>query len=494
MSDVKLSALPTVTTITPGDKIPFTSAPGTTPVSKNITVDNLLGARGNLLTNSQWMAMSGSTLCEVTSGAAPVDDGANAALVNNLLSNGGFDSVTTGWTTTADSTIASVAGGKTGNCLEITRVGGSTQYFYAAVAVAVGKLYRLSFWVKSGTSGNEAFRAYYGSTDGLTSGTSSAAWVQYSIVFEATLANNTLYIHKDTATAGTMLFDSITLYEVTPGYVAADTLAPDTMSKTATLDVHRYWNAASANTYGYGTFLAKLTKGADTAEYLNFGTAINYRDCQGKVVTLGCYVYSVTATDNIKLSIHDGLTEVGLSSAHVGAGAITWVELTATLAAGATALTPRILCDGDTGDVAYISEPILLRGTSIGSGNYQPIPNEQILAAANIALTGYTATTSAVDAIINLEAASSGMIGKGAKAVLVKAYGKDSAVGDGVGFDVQSASTVEDGISIDTQVNNLRVQGQGWVKCDANGDIYFDHRGSGAAALTIDIKVIGVQT
>jgi len=87
-----------------------------------------------------------------------------------------------------------------------------------------------------------------------------------------------------------------------------------------------------------------------------------------------------------------------------------------------------------TGNVAYVSQPILVRGSSIGAGNYQPITKEQILTDANIALTGYTATTSAADGIINLEAASSGMIGKGVKAVLVKAYGKDSAAGDGVGF------------------------------------------------------------
>ena len=58
---------------------------------------------------------------------------------------------------------------------------------------------------------------------------------------------------------------------------------------------------------------------------------------------------------------------------------------------------------------------------------------------------------------------------------------------------VKGNSGVEDGISIDTQVNNIRGQGQGWVKTDANGDIYFDHRGSGAAALTVDIKIIGIE-
>jgi hypothetical protein len=311
------------------------------------------------------------------------------------------------------------------------------------------------------------------------------------LVFEAVATSCAIGIFCITI-GGDASFSDLTLYEVTPGYVAADAVAPDGTTKTSTLDLHQYWNCDSANTYGYGKYLMKSTKGADGAEYWNLGTTLDYRQCQGQPVAIGCWVYAVQAS-NVKLSIHDGVSEISLSSTYCPAGAKTWMEVTGTMAANASALTPRVLFDGATGDVAYISPVMGVRGSSIGQGNYAPAPGERILTAANIALTGYTATTSAVDGIINLESASSGMIGKGAKAVLVKAYGKDSAAGDGVGFDVQSASGVEDGLSIDTQVNNVRVQGQGWVKCDANGDIYFDHRGSGASSLTVDIKVIGIE-
>lgn len=113
-------------------------------------------------------------------------------------------------------------------------------------------------------------------------------------------------------------------------------------------------------------------KGADTAEYYNFDTIdTNYRDLQTKKVAFGCYVYSVTATDNIKLSIHDGQSEIAVSTTHCGAGAITWMEVTGTVAANATKIQARILCDGDTNDVAYISHPVLLIGTKIGAGNYR---------------------------------------------------------------------------------------------------------------------------
>lgn len=42
MANIMLQNIPTVTSIAEGDKIPFTSAPGGTPVSKNITIENLL--------------------------------------------------------------------------------------------------------------------------------------------------------------------------------------------------------------------------------------------------------------------------------------------------------------------------------------------------------------------------------------------------------------------------------------------------------------------
>ncbi len=41
-ASIKLQDIPTATSIAEGDKIPFTSSPGGTPVSKNITIENLL--------------------------------------------------------------------------------------------------------------------------------------------------------------------------------------------------------------------------------------------------------------------------------------------------------------------------------------------------------------------------------------------------------------------------------------------------------------------
>jgi hypothetical protein len=490
----------TSVTTTPANITARLAAPGaiggTTPAAgtfTTLTADNInQSALTNLLTNSQWMAMSGSTLCEVTSGAAPVTDGANAALVNNLLTNGGFDSATTGWSLEYSTALASVVGGKTGNCLEITLTAGSLSTAYQVASLTVGKIYTFSAYVKSGSAGDTAFKLQVHSTDiASILGTSSGSWVLSSITFEATATDQIIYLIKNNATVGTMLFDSATLYEVTPGYVAADAAGPDGWSKGNSIDIWRQHNDSVYTKKG-SFYSVKLTHSAtgDSIYWPTIGinTGITHLEkFRSRTVTFGAWVYA-TAANTANLTSYDGGSHA--SSFHSGSSTWEWIEFTYTVSSTAVQFDAQMQVINGT---AYFSQPMLVFSSSIGEGNFAPIPNEQILCQDNVALTDYTATTSAADGIINLESQSSGKIGKGVKAVLVKAYGKDSAAGDGVGFDVQSASGVEDGISVDTQVNNIRVQGQGWVKCDANGDIYLDHRGSGAAALTLDVKVIGVQ-
>jgi hypothetical protein len=435
----------------------------------------VLDARGpmtNLLTNSQWMACSGSTLENVGS-----------ALITGFTNNGTYPFET--FTLNADGinidSAINTAG--YGICGSNTVVGTAGKLYRYTTTLTINSGTLSSIIVAlPGATGGDTGDQFFTPVNGLN-----------TIVFElpSTHASFSIAMRSDDGIAVNFSSTGTSLYEVTPGYVAADTLAPDGGTKTATLDIHR---AEADSTHCKGYYGLKYTKGADTAEYHNILSITNRGQLdkfKGQTVTFGMAGYSVTATDNLKIQIYDGVTAV-TSSAFWGADALGWKEISQAVAANATELTFRVLLDGDTADVAYGSFYMAVNGRSIGEYSYAP-KSEQILCDANIALTGYTATTSAADGIIKLEAASSGMIGKGVKAVLVKAYGKDSAAGDGVGFDVQSASGVEDGISIDTQVNNIKIHGQGWVKTDSNGDIYLDHRGSGASALTLDIKVIGIQ-
>ena len=138
----------------------------------------------------------------------------------NLVINGGFDSDTVGWSA-VDCTLASIAGGQAGNCLEITRTGADYQIAMQSITVIPGKTYKLEGYVKSGTSGNENYK--FGIQDtthstwihNVTDGQSSGDWVKHSYQFTAPAGCVliTIQLVKESATAGTMLFDEITLQE-----------------------------------------------------------------------------------------------------------------------------------------------------------------------------------------------------------------------------------------------------------------------------------------
>lgn len=131
------------------------------------------------------------------------------------VTNGAFTSNTTGWSTT-DCTILSVSGGQQGNCLEITKTGGTWQQAYRTLALTVGALYKLVVWVRSGTSGDEAYEAYVegSGVNALYAGTSSSTWTRVELIFEATETAPAIKLRKNSSTAGTMLFDTVSIVEV----------------------------------------------------------------------------------------------------------------------------------------------------------------------------------------------------------------------------------------------------------------------------------------
>ncbi|TAN40803.1 MAG: hypothetical protein EPN22_17040 [Nitrospirae bacterium] len=147
--------------------------------------------------------------------------GSNLALGDNSS----FTSTVGSWSG-VNATIASVAGGQAGNALEVTRTVGSNQYTRLALSsfgLTAGKFYEARVYVKSGTSGNETFYFSAGESspsytpNKFVAGTSSGAWVQYKFQFKcpASPGSSYLFLGKETATAGTMLFDSVEVYELT---------------------------------------------------------------------------------------------------------------------------------------------------------------------------------------------------------------------------------------------------------------------------------------
>lgn len=149
-----------------------------------------------------------------------------------LVTNGGFDANTSGWSG-SQGNIASVAGGQAGNCCQLTKTGGTSQQaIQLAIALSLNLFYRYSGYVKSGTSGNEnaliqAQRegGTY-ATDAQISLTSSASWAQAGFSFIPPWASYRFNFNKNTATDGTMLFDTASIQAFLMASCMASVLSP----------------------------------------------------------------------------------------------------------------------------------------------------------------------------------------------------------------------------------------------------------------------------
>jgi len=133
----------------------------------------------------------------------------------NAVANGTFDTGTTSWNVVS-STIASIAGGVSGNCLEVTTTA-ANQGVSQTVVLIIGRLYKMSYWVKAGTAGssaNDALMYDLGGNIPALYATSSSQWQQVEQTFRALASVNSMQVLKGSAAAGTMLFDNISIVEI----------------------------------------------------------------------------------------------------------------------------------------------------------------------------------------------------------------------------------------------------------------------------------------
>jgi len=329
----------------------------------------------NLLPNSGMGVWSNSTVENVGS---------------DLVSNGGFDSDTTNWTP-GSGTIASVAGGQSGNCLELSQPGVTGAYFNNSstpLYTIVGKFYKVIFYVKSGTSGDEAFifkvwNAVLGSEVKALSGTTTGSWVQYSFIFKAEDYKSSLFGYKNTATIGTMLFDTISCYEVTPGCIAANSYGPDKWTKSVTSKLYR----ESREIKEGADYSLKFKKGLTTDEAVSFFCDSNMKPSfvkrfAGRTVTFGCWVKVDSGIAQIRLFCDANDSTI----THSGSSDWEWLEISLDIIANPTYFSCALyMTTGLVDDTAYFCQPMLVFGEYIGQGNYQPIPQEVIYLDTTIA-------------------------------------------------------------------------------------------------------------
>ena len=173
------------------------------------------------------------------------------------------------------------------------------------------------------------------------------------------------------------------------------------------------------------------------------------------------------------------------SSSYGTNGTWTWLEVTMTVSATTTEFSVAIVAD--TTDTAYISQPMLVFGSSIGSGNYVQPPRELINCEASIGLTDYT-NDALADATILLGAQSLGKIPKGARAVWMDITATGAGATDIVDI-YESSSKAIKGVTLDLDGTNPG-HATGRAICDSNGDIYVDETGTVTAAT---FKIIAIE-
>lgn len=142
-----------------------------------------------------------------------------------MITNGGFDTVTTGWTAQNSAILASVAGGQAGNCLQITEAGVANPQCYQDITTVIGQAYDVALYVKQGTAtGWQAWKSDTDGSDVVYAVTSSgqvatAGWVQFAFQFPATDTTSRLTLrHIAIAAAGTtVLFDTVSMLNAYTG-------------------------------------------------------------------------------------------------------------------------------------------------------------------------------------------------------------------------------------------------------------------------------------
>ncbi len=494
MANKKISELTALTEAASADLLPIVD--DSESETKKITLANLIASMleaekmapyQNILTNSGFGVWSNSTLENY--GAAIADDDC-------------ADDDTADWTKAGTAALSFDT-----DHYEFSTSGGEGRTSLGNLSFKAGHLYLIQCDIKDGTQAGATLqlKAYDGASH-YTEVTTTAGWVTESCLFEAgsTTATGWAGIYEtDDLSGNNIEIKNFTCYEVTPGCIAANALGPDGWSHhTSGVDLWREPNGDNTKSGSY--FAMKITPALQD-DYVYFPNATIatfpfwYKRFQGKTLTFGAWVKSSTAND-ARIAIYTSEDGYTYSSYHSGGGSYEWLEVTATVNAAASSLYAMIRFSNASPGTAYMSQPILVFGSSIGEGNYSSTPGEWVYTEAPIIPADWTLTTSGIStgaAIINLEVQSKGMIPKGALAVLLLATARDSnSAGGGncyIHFGRSSSNYYALRVDIDEIDDDLKISNSGIVPCDSNGDIYYSATATGSGTMDVSLNIVGVQ-
>lgn len=134
--------------------------------------------------------------------------------VTSLIKNPTFDVDTAGWAASAGgapSSIASVAGGQSGNCLQVTNTGAVDGFGYATMQTVIGKTYEINLYHKNGTATGkiQVSGANAGGTEVINQTVNDANWTLYTIQFTATATTMWISLRNSNVSGGTGLWDEV---------------------------------------------------------------------------------------------------------------------------------------------------------------------------------------------------------------------------------------------------------------------------------------------
>jgi len=381
----------------------------------------------------------------------------NGVLKENLLTNSGFDV----W---SNSTLEDV-----GTQITVSDVTSGVCTTTETEGLAVGKLFKFN----AGDFNSEVFEI-----TALTDDTSFTL-------------NDTS--KSDSGTPGTG-------YEVTPGCVDGNSKAFDGWDKNGSSqygDIWRQHNDATLTHDGSFYSLKMTSHAASTMQVYSkpsypFTDSINLQKYAGRTVTMGAWVY-VSDSSTPSVFINDTTlpwTGMDSSDIHSGATGWEWLEVTKTISA-----SPGLFVTGVNqiaNKTCYISSPILVLGSAIGSGNYSRPSGEIVWCesqfSSKLVANGYSNVNSTS---LNLEADSDGKIPKGAKAVHAWLQIRDSDPSGETETRMQitglnGSPTLQTYVAGLPAVSNGCIRSSaGFVGCTSDGDVDYVIDASGDSTLDI---------
>ena len=362
--------------------------------NERVTIGTAAGGTQNYdsgnSSNSSWT--NNSNIFTATATTTYINLWQNATAAANVY----FDSVAvydSTWVLAGFGATATLDTGKTGNGIKLVPALSIVATISQAVTVTAGHTYMFSGYAYS-SSGSGGCLLRVGTSVGngslYTSDNITSASMVQSGVGVFTAAGTTVYItiYNIALSTSGMAADSIVLYDMTamiPMCVAADTKAPDFWTKTSGLLLSRETSGANTKAGSYYALYAYSANNAGYKVTYNGSNTTNAEWIQRfaeRAITFGAWVKSATASA-VRLELYDGSTAT-YSSYHSGGGNYEWLEVSATMAAVPTEITVTI--NFTQACYAYISQPDLVFGSSIGSGNYVPMQNEVLFTEATIAL------------------------------------------------------------------------------------------------------------